>query len=458
MIITRSRFLLLIFVMVVVRNIIPCQFIYGQRSNAANIFPTPWNITIDSIGHKLSCFALDTNQITLAAERNTLVRILDNGNVIQRIYAFSELIQCIHVMKNGVIIISTDDDRWDASKPCSIYRSNNQGYAFKKIKSIEGGCAIWWSIASDREHNLFIGEYGPKKSDISKTVWKTSDFGENWEKIFQAPNLNGIHIHLVAVDPYTGFLYITYGDLPDSKATYCSENQGKTWTKIRAEQSTAVVFTKDNVYWGEDANVPGGTVTRYDKKTKKFSVVLKASDYGNYGGSIYQIALGNSGLIYVPMVKYREDSHLPTLWVGDGTNWFLLMSMETPLNNFGGFEHISHPDNENFIYVNGYRIKDGLVNNAKVSGSKFNRYVLRQNYPNPFNQETTISYFIEQATYVSLKIYNLQGNEIQKLESYNQKPGNHQVRFNADHLPGGTYFYRFETNDYSETKKMTIIK
>lgn len=90
------------------------------------------------------------------------------------------------------------------------------------------------------------------------------------------------------------------------------------------------------------------------------------------------------------------------------------------------------------------------------------RFSLSQNYPNPFNPETTIRFGIENATHVSLKIYDVLGNEIAVLVDGEYSPGTHEVAFNAQAgagtggVPSGIYFYRIETNDYTAVRKMII--
>ena len=85
-------------------------------------------------------------------------------------------------------------------------------------------------------------------------------------------------------------------------------------------------------------------------------------------------------------------------------------------------------------------------------------FYLEQNYPNPFNPSTTISYSISSATPVKLKIYNVLGNEIATIVNEQLPAGNYTVEYDAYNLPSGIYFYTLTTNDFSETKKMTLVK
>jgi hypothetical protein len=87
-----------------------------------------------------------------------------------------------------------------------------------------------------------------------------------------------------------------------------------------------------------------------------------------------------------------------------------------------------------------------------------NDFSLEQNYPNPFNPSTTIRFSIPSASSVQLKIYNVLGNEIATIVNETFPAGSYNVEYDASNLPSGIYFYTLTTNDFSETKKMTLIK
>jgi hypothetical protein len=85
-------------------------------------------------------------------------------------------------------------------------------------------------------------------------------------------------------------------------------------------------------------------------------------------------------------------------------------------------------------------------------------YALHQNYPNPFNPSTEISYAIPAETQVTLKVYNLLGQEMATLVDDTKSAGKHTVSWNATGNASGMYFYRLETKDFSATKKMVYMK
>ena len=85
-------------------------------------------------------------------------------------------------------------------------------------------------------------------------------------------------------------------------------------------------------------------------------------------------------------------------------------------------------------------------------------FQLEQNYPNPFNPSTKISYSIPQQGNVTLKVYDLLGNEVATLVNEEKPAGGYEVEFNASDLSSGIYFYKLQAGSFVETKKMTVIK
>lgn len=86
------------------------------------------------------------------------------------------------------------------------------------------------------------------------------------------------------------------------------------------------------------------------------------------------------------------------------------------------------------------------------------QYSLEQNYPNPFNPSTTITYSIPKEGMVTLKIYNILGQEVQTIVNQNMHPGTYRVNFNADRLSSGVYFYSLRVGEFNQVKKMLLLK
>jgi hypothetical protein len=85
-------------------------------------------------------------------------------------------------------------------------------------------------------------------------------------------------------------------------------------------------------------------------------------------------------------------------------------------------------------------------------------FVLYQNYPNPFNPTTSIKYAITSKQFVTIKVYDVLGNEIAVLINEDKAAGTYEVNFDASGLPSGLYFYTFSVSGFSDTKKMILIK
>jgi hypothetical protein len=85
-------------------------------------------------------------------------------------------------------------------------------------------------------------------------------------------------------------------------------------------------------------------------------------------------------------------------------------------------------------------------------------FSLAQNYPNPFNPSTTISYHIPELSFVTLKVYDVLGNEIATLVNGEKPAGSYELKFDATNLPSGIFFYKLHTDSFVEAKKMVLMK
>ena len=173
---------------------------------------------------------------------------------------------------------------------------------------------------------------------------------------------------------------------------------------------------------------------------------------------------------------------------GDGTGSKPFVYLSDPNNMFAGVpenwaETQGYPVRENLRYSNelldhagtdGKALGDlnwfpeqivDVEENSKLLRQNFN---LSQNYPNPFNPTTTIKYSIPQSGFVSVKVFNLLGQEVVTLVNNEQRVGNYSIEFsakggyasggNASNLASGVYLYRIQSGSYSVTKKMVFLK
>lgn len=155
---------------------------------------------------------------------------------------------------------------------------------------------------------------------------------------------------------------------------------------------------------------------------------------------------------------------LNTKWLGSGNN-----------DSLGEFNDINFK--YNLFQTNTYDIKEDILGNlwlATSSGliefnkngivgvsdnnSVLNDFELQQNYPNPFNPSTTIKYTLQKSSYIELKIFDVNGKFIKILENGFKQAGSYEINFNSLGMASGIYFYSLIAGNFSETKKMILIK
>ncbi|MGI0013722.1 MAG: YCF48-related protein [Nitrososphaera sp.] len=107
------------------------------------------------------------------------------------------------------------------------------------------------------------------------------------------------------------------------------------------------------------------------------------------------------------------------------------------------------------------RTSGGMVAVRENPGSKIeppNQFVLEQNYPNPFNPMTTISFALPKSEFVTLKVYDVNGQEITTLVNEPKAAGDYKVSFDASKFSNGVYFYRLQVGSFVQLRKMLLLK
>jgi hypothetical protein len=192
--------------------------------------------------------------------------------------------------------------------------------------------------------------------------------------------------------------------------------------------------TNSGISWSNNVNNPHGQISFYND-TLCLNVHLAPSNYYHFDVS------GNSGNSWV-----LEDSLLrySALYFGKLLSDKIIMVV-------GDSGKILR--NDNFITEIKYKSQNIPYN-----------YLLSQNYPNPFNPSTNIRYEIPKNGFVKLVVFDILGREIQTLVNEKQNAGSYEVTFNArqpglgSNLSSGIYFYKLQSGNYTETKRMLLIK
>jgi len=123
------------------------------------------------------------------------------------------------------------------------------------------------------------------------------------------------------------------------------------------------------------------------------------------------------------------------------------------LNKYGAFAYTGSGPTD--IYYNMENLVTGLQSIGNNLPDKFN---LSQNHPNPFNPATNIQFSIPKSSFVKLVVYDIQGRKVETLVNQQVNAGTYNADWNAARYSSGIYFYKLETDGYTETKKMMLVK
>jgi hypothetical protein len=169
---------------------------------------------------------------------------------------------------------------------------------------------------------------------------------------------------------------------------------------------------------------------------------------------LYSFTGGTDNGDFSPDVYINEDGPSSTYQWGPYDQLFAIPANSYSVEN--EIKFTSPARSVQMIMIEGGNNYVSVNDEAK---SEFpNSFNLYQNYPNPFNPSTLIRYQLPAGVFVTLKVFDVLGNEVETLVSEYQNAGNHSVKFNASNLPSGVYFYRLESGNYLNTKKLLLLK
>ena len=272
--------------------------------------------------------------------------------------------------------------------------------------------------------------------------------------------IGGIRGYLNALD-YTGLDTVEAYDINTGQWTSKAEMPTKRWGH------SAVAYNgKIYVFGGRSTGVPYSSIEVYDPEfntwetisdstipTPRYCLTTCVLDTYIYAiGGWYH---SGGGPIYDKVEVYNPESN----------TWYTETPMPTPLAVLAGIvldgkiylyggSCTTHPcTGTSSIYE-----FTPLIVPVEVEVSTPLEFLLEQNYPNPFNPVTVIKYSIPEVSNVTLKLYNLLGEEVATLVNEEKVAGYHKLEFNAINLPSGVYFYQLRAGKYIETKKMLLLK
>jgi len=370
---------------------------------------------------------------------------------------------------------------------CGSYSTSNPG-AF--LRTTNGGNN--WVVTQFPEYSAddlsflddntgYISSWqGPGKS----YVLKTTNGGVNWIKLdSNASSFFKIHFYdynkgIIAskydVSHRTtngGYNWVTmYGTALWQEPNSLISLSADTW--LLADKGSSInKTTNGGVNW---QNIPFyqigmNCVTMYfinsttgfsaDYNTKIFKTTNAGNNWFKIDSIGYTYNFNEASLTFPDyLIGYLATGNYVFRTLDGGFNWTKL-NLKTNFSAYSiyfinvntGFVGGSH----GFIYKTTAGSTIGI---NQISENIPDKLSLFQNYPNPFNPSTNIRYQIANNKFVKITVYDLLGKEIETLVNEKQSPGTYEVTFEGSNYPSGVYFYKLSSGDFSETKKMILIK
>ncbi len=167
----------------------------------------------------------------------------------------------------------------------------------------------------------------------------------------------------------------------------------------------------------------------------------------------YQLAFGTPKNQY--LVVNGDTAAYLEFTAPNITSW---LKKGTKINLISGTNEIAIHGEWNWMNFDYMGIPGAVILAVDQAENIPNNFQLFQNYPNPFNPSTFIKYSIPKQAHVVLKVYDILGREIKTLVDREQKAGYYNIEFQAANLASGVYFYKLQTDEFSQNKKMLLLK
>lgn len=380
-------------------------------------------------GDGAGSFPRDSIRLTIGRVKGMTVGIHNyGGNNIERVF------------------LTIDDNNFLPQRSFMAYIDNNwlgQGRIVVDVLNIPGG-----SIYPDTIYSLMDDlamanlDSNPDHEIVALTI---ADFGAIY--IFNDTTISGTHYSFGTHYRYGGFNTASYTSSSISINDFDGDGDNDILTTGYDWDELILIKNQGNLVFSDEvivARQTRGFVVMDYENDGDLDIVTVNERLEENGISVYlNDGLGN--------FTVRENCYFP---YADGKPWSIVASDF----DLDGRTDIALTSTSDSLYVL-YNLGGGTVGIKGEEVTKIpTKFELSQNFPNPFNPTTTIQYSLPFSEKVSLKIFNLLGEEVKTLTDDFQEAGKHSVQFNANNLASGIYLYRIQAGSFVETKKMILIK
>ena len=323
------------------------------------------------------------------------------------------------------------------------YAAGGESYSFGIVYKTTNSGISWQQVYRDSLQLVSVHFINPStgwSAANSRAIIKTTDAGNNWSKsiITTTQPLNIIY-DIFFINENTGFI--------GSTGMYKTTDGGINWYRVLVYISQTIQFIGNSGF--AITNAAGN----FMKSTNTGENWVSYPTGGSYRGDVFFINT-ETGWVNTPNIIRKTTN--------GGINWAV---QNTDLNSISA--NALFFINENIGWAAGnyggiMRTTNGGIGISTISTEIPRQFNLYQNYPNPFNPVTKIRFSIpstlENRQSVSLKIYDILGKEIAVLVNENLLPGTYETEWNASNYSSGIYFYSLLTDNFTQTRKMVLIK
>jgi hypothetical protein len=309
-----------------------------------------------------------------------------------------------------------------------VYLSTNFGVNWNLVNSGLTNLAVYALVSNGT--NIFAGTGGG--------VFRSTNNGGNWTVIN-----NGLKVLNIYSMTFTGtnlFAGTWTGEV------YRTTNNGGNWDSCGFLESTALCLNSSSgiIF----AGTWGHGIYRSTDNGISWSII----NNGLTNQYVRAIAINGSNLFAGTYSGIFLSTNSGENWINKNQGFIIYHSIHSLYitNNF-----IFAGTDSNSVWR---RSLSEILGVKQISSEIPSVFFLHQNYPNPFNPTTTIRYDIPKNSFVKLVVYDALGREVETLVDEKQTAGTYEATFNASQYSSGVYFYRLTTDNFSETKKMLLIK
>ena len=279
----------------------------------------------------------------------------------------------------------------------------------------------------------------------------------------------GVESHIAAFNLGGGHNMKKYRTVTDSLGNYSLNNMipgDYILLAVPHDEYMPTFFRYDGqptLNWREADSVVvenSGIVSGIDFTVHPFT----ADGYAQITGTVKDIS--NNVIVGAVVFAIDQNNNIRSYAISNSNGEFVMEGFEPGMYTIFG-DKFGFDLNQSFIatldYVSNLTqdISLTLIPESVTSSENeliVDNFILNQNYPNPFNPSTTIKYQIPELSFVTLKVYDVLGKEIETLVNSEKPAGNFEITWNAESVPSGVYVYTLRAGNYIETRKMVLMK